>query len=464
MALTRFGDVLRWPGIGPFLRWRWGRAVLQVWLLFLAGWMLYDAFTGPRQPHRNLATVLAWVHFRGLLILALLLGGNLFCMACPFTLTRSLFPRLSMRGPRWPRFLRTKWPAIATLFLLFFLYEWWDLWASPRLTGWVALAYFVVAFVLEVLFQDSPFCKYICPLGQFNFVHAALSPTEIRARALEVCRTCPGHECVRGSPRVAGCGTLLYVPQMRGNLDCTQCLDCVRACPYDNVALALRPNLAEVIRPDAWPHRMDVAFLVWMLLAVGLSNAFGMVAPARQAEAWLAQWGLRSEGLRLFALFAGMNLALPFFILWMLGVWTRRWSGGFLPWSRAAASLVPAFIPLSFGIWAAHYGFHFLSTAWVVVPVVQEWLLEHGLSTGTANWTPHFLLPPWAWFPLQVLLVLAGLAATLWALRERARRVYPNADRAALLFPWVAVALFVAWAALVLFSLPMEMRGMPSGH
>ena len=32
----------------------------------------------------------------------------------------------------------------------------------------------------------------------------------------------------------------LFLPAKVGNLDCTLCLDCVQACPHDNVALASR--------------------------------------------------------------------------------------------------------------------------------------------------------------------------------------------------------------------------------
>lgn len=462
-AMPAWRDLLRWPLLGPVLRWRWGRAGFQVGLLLVALLMVYDGFTGPREPHRNLATVLAWVHYRGLLLLALLSLGNVFCMACPFSLLRTVGRRLSVAGWRWPRPLRTKGVAVAFLFLIFFLYEWLDLWAWPWGTAWVILAYFAAAFVLEALFQESAFCKYVCPLGHFNYVHAALAGVQVQARNSEVCRTCPGKECVRGTERVPGCGTLLFVPQMRGNFDCTLCLDCARACPYDNVALAVRSPLAEVADPDAWPRRWDVAFLVFFLLAASLVNALGMTPPAYDVLDWLARWGLSHEGGRLLVLFAVLNLGAPLAVMALLVRWHRR----FLPHRRAnlaLSRLAPALVPLSFGIWAAHYGYHFWSTAWVLVPVLQEFARSHGLNWGSPRWEPVFLLPPGWWYPLQVLLVLAGFGLTLWSLTRRAQKAFPHTDRQALLFPWVVLAMLVAWAAIALFALPMEMRGSPLGH
>jgi ferredoxin len=83
-----------------------------------------------------------------------------------------------------------------------------------------------------------------------------------------------------GAGRFPGCETGLFVPQLASNMDCTLCLNCVRACPYDNVALRLRAPWREVVR-DGWRHRgRRWALLLGVLLAWwGLLNAFAMVPP-----------------------------------------------------------------------------------------------------------------------------------------------------------------------------------------
>ena len=80
----------------------------------------------------------------------------------------------------------------------------------------------------------------------------------------------------KGTP---GCGTLLFAPQMASSMDCTLCLDCVRACPHDNVGLLARAPGSELLNPDALPRRYDMAFLLIALAFMGLVNAFGMVPP-----------------------------------------------------------------------------------------------------------------------------------------------------------------------------------------
>jgi cytochrome c oxidase assembly factor CtaG len=83
-------DLLRTPILGPILRYRHLRRTLQIAMFLLAAVVAIDGFFGPQVAPVNLAGVLPWTHCRGLAVIALLMAGNLFCMACPFTLPRDL--------------------------------------------------------------------------------------------------------------------------------------------------------------------------------------------------------------------------------------------------------------------------------------------------------------------------------------------------------------------------------------
>ncbi|MGD8552286.1 MAG: hypothetical protein PVG02_01380, partial [Anaerolineales bacterium] len=323
-------DLLHVPFLGNILRSRWGRLIFQIPLFILLALIVYDGFTGPQFAPENTATVLAWVHYRGLVILVILIGGNFFCMGCPFTIPRTIARKLSLRGSRWPARLRNKWVSIFSLFGIFWLYEWLDLWASPLLTAWVAIAYFVIAFGLEAWFSESAFCKYVCPLGAFNFTFSMVSPLQITERNRQVCRECEGKECVNGSEQVPGCGTELFVPTIESNMDCVFCLDCVRACPYDNVALQARNPLKEARHSLTVPS-FSLAFMIMSLIFTGLMNAFGMVPPVYELQAWLADTlELRSDALRLMLVFGTGNLLLPAVILFVLTLISRRPGGSFI--------------------------------------------------------------------------------------------------------------------------------------
>jgi polyferredoxin len=79
-------DLLRLPVIGPLFRWKHARTFLQLPLLAISLLMIFHGLFGPSLAPKNLATVLTWLHFRGLLVLVILCAGNFFCMACPFML------------------------------------------------------------------------------------------------------------------------------------------------------------------------------------------------------------------------------------------------------------------------------------------------------------------------------------------------------------------------------------------
>lgn len=458
-------DILRWRGIGRFLRWRHGRLVGQLLLLTVAIIVIYDGLTGPPFAPENLATNTVWLQYRGFVMLALLLAGNLFCMNCPFTIPRSLARKWSGAGRRWPRALRNKWVALTILFLYLFLYEWLDLWASPWLTAWIIIAYFVSAFVLEFFFAESPFCKYVCPLGTFNYVGSTISPLQIQVTSQDVCRTCVGKECVNGSQDangkiiMLGCGTELFPPQITSNLDCTMCLDCARACPYDNVGLVKRPWLNELKTARSWPRRWDVSFLIWVFAFAGLSNAFGMTPPIYQLAAWLAgKLKTTNEGVLLLLIFAVLNLILPLVLgvgaAWISNRLANSWESLRVTFSK----YTPILVPFSFAVWLAHYGFHFATGALSIIPAAQNFLIDHGiLFLGSdPNWLLSNILPLNWLLPLQLIILIVGFGGSYYVLTEIGRN---EKESFMTQLPWLLLLIMLAVSAVYLFNLPMEMRG-----
>ena len=489
-------DVLKIPVIGKILRWRYGRLIFQIPLFLIAVLLIYDGFTGPQLASQNLATVLPWVHYRGLVVVALLVAGNLFCMGCPFTVTRGLAKRLNRTQRRFPRVLRNKWLSIAGLLGLFFLYEWMNLWSSPALTAWVIVAYFVASFTLELMFTESAFCKYVCPLGAFNFVYSTVAPTQITAQNLNICQTCVGKECVNGSYNptplilidqigingqpdkthshgptgVLGCGTQLFAPQIKSNMDCMLCLDCVRACPHDNIALAIRTPGRELFDPEAWPKRWDFSLLFVFLSFMALVNAFGMIPPVYDLIQGLAE-GLQlkalgfsdaaTEGVVLFLLFALGSIILPLGLV-LLAAWlTQHLSRTTEKYSlrQTVGFFAPIFVPIGLGIWIAHYGFHFLIGVYSIVPVFQTFLIDHGITLlgQSPNWTLTGVDESITGL-VQMVALLGGTFGSFFVAQWIARHIYGKQQFTALL-TWAFLILLMSYTALQIFSQPMEMRG-----
>jgi ferredoxin len=481
-------DVLSWTGLRRFVRWRYARFVLQLPLLILALFVIVDGLTGRQLAPRNVATTATWLHYRGLVVIALALVGNAFCAACPLMLTRGPADWLKRRLPRelrWPAWLRSKWAVAALVLAVLFSYEAFDLWASPWLTAWLAVAYFVGAFAIDALFPAGTFCRYVCPLGNFNFAFASVSPTQVAAADPDVCRTCEHKPCLHGRETYAdparapgersfvpldeivhangegsfpGCETKLFVPAMTSNMDCTACMNCVRACPYDNVAVVLRSPARELVS-DPWRKRwgLPLAAFAVLLLFWGLLNAVAMVPPFYDAAEWLARTtGSRDEALLLGLFFAAFSLG-GLALAGATAVLADLAGGaGFAP-RRALTRWAYPFVALAFGFWAAHYLFHFLTGAASIVPVVQHFFEWRGAAVDP-NWRLARLVPSSLLFPLGAAIsggyaLLASYVTVRIALRDFGRR------GAVAMWPMLLLVVALAAFQVLVLALPMEMRG-----
>ena len=467
-------DVLRWPLVGSFLRWRYARTSLQFVLLLVAAVLILHGLFGPQVAPANLATVLSWVQYRGWLILALLVAGNFFCTACPFVLVRDQGRRLTAPSRKWPRWLRVKWIGIALFIGVLFAYELFDLWALPRATAWLVLGYFAAALAIDLRFTGATFCKYLCPIGQFSFVASTLSPLELRVRQPETCRTCRTVDCIKGRRDEAvpsrvlrrGCELALFLPAKVGNLDCTFCMDCVQACPHDNIAVATRVPGLELVDPRrrsgiGWlPRRRDVAALVVLFVFGGLINALGMTAPARAMEQGLANLlGAQSESPVLAALFAIVLIAIPILLLGIAGMLTASLTRRGLSSSLDVVTRYSyALVPLGFGVWLAHYGFHLLTGVLTLIPVTQSAVLDlfGWPALGTPLWQLTGMRPGLV-FPIEVGVIVMGAGGSLVLAYLISERDYLE-RRVIATIPWAAVTIAITVAALWITSQPMDMR------
>jgi ferredoxin len=447
--------------------------VLQLPLLALAVVMMVHGFFGPGEAPRNLATVLTWIHYRGALVIVLLAAGNLFCMACPFMLPRELARMLVRPVRHWPARLRNKWTAILLFAGILFAYELFDLWNSPWWTAALIAGYFAAALVVDSLFSGASFCKYLCPIGQFNFVASTLSPLELRIADGGVCARCATRDCINGrrDARDAsivvrrGCELALFQPEKRGNVDCTLCLDCVYACPHDNITLAPRLPASELWGDPRrsgigfFSSRPDLAALTLVFTFGALLNVFGMVSPVHVAHQWISGiLGTTHEAPVLAALFGFALVIEPVALLGLAAVATR-WAGRRRePLLPIATRFAYALVPLGVAVWAAHYLVHLLTGFLSAIPAAQSALAMVG-----APWLDSVALaaagmPPTRVAPLSHGVLLLGLAGSLLVAYRIAERQYH--ERATGTFvPWAMLILLLWGVANWLLLQPMEMRG-----
>ncbi|MBV8897201.1 MAG: cytochrome c oxidase assembly protein, partial [Acidobacteriaceae bacterium] len=399
------------------------RRLAQVAMLLVAVAVMADGFFGTQIAPMNLAGVLPWIHWRALTLIALLMVGNLFCMACPFTLIRDIGRKFLPANLRWPSALRTKWLAAALILIYLWAYEAFGLWNSPWLTAWVIAGYFGAALLIDGVFRGASFCKYVCPIGQFQFVSSLISPREVRVRSQRVCKSCSTYDCIRGNERARGCELYLFQPKKEGSLDCTFCLDCVKACPHDNVALV--PVLpAATLTKDTYrssigrlSRRTDFAALALLIVFGAFVNAAGMTNPVMMWEHGLhARLGPGAMPWIVGAFILCGAVLLPLLVSLMLRAVSSK---------ELMHRFAFALVPIGFAMWLAHLSFHFVSY-WVAT----QWLTS-----------------------AQILILDCGLLMTLYVLWRIAGQVR------LLWAPAVLACALYAAGVWIVFQ-PMQMRGM----
>ncbi|QDU28230.1 Putative electron transport protein YccM [Anatilimnocola aggregata] len=467
-------DLLHVPVLGHFLRWRYARFTAQAAMTVLAAVVIYDGLVGPQVGAMNLAGVLPWIHWRGLLVLGLLVAGNFFCFACPFTLPRALARRWLPQGRAWPTWLRSKWLAAGLLVLFLWSYEAFSLWDSPWLTAWITVGYFVAAFTIEGFFRGGSFCKYVCPIGQFNFVQSLISPLEVRVRRADTCANCTTHDCLKGNATNTGCELQLFQPRKGGNMDCTFCLDCVQACPQQNVGILATTSVTE-LWSDRWrsgvgrfSQRPDLAALVLVLVFGAFANAAGMVGPVVDWQNELSsRLGQRSHWLTSTLFYSATIVALPLLAVVSASALNRL--GNPLTTSRRelATRFAFAFVPLGFAMWLAHYSFHFLTSSETIVPVTQRFTSDLGFSwLGSPLWSCACCRPLTDWLLQFELLALdVGLLASLYVVWKIAGSLTNSSSSTwKIAAPWAGLVLLLFALGVWIVFQPMQMRGtLPGG-
>ncbi len=478
-AHARF-DLLRVRGIGRLLRSRTVRTTIRWMLVAAAVVIVIDGFWGPTDAPSNLAGTLAWTHWRGVVVLALLFGGNFLCMSCPLIAPRNLLRRWWTPRLRWPERLRSKWIAVALIALWLVCYEACDLWANPWATAWIILGYFAGILLVDGLFRGGSFCKWVCPIGQFHMTQSLVAPLTVAVVNHATCDTCVGRECIRGSDRgqlksqsvaltvrVPGCELELFQPVKRGNLDCTFCLDCVDACPHENVAIVVStPSVSLTAR--SWGSsigrigsRGDVAALLGLLTFGAFANAAGMTGPWIEFVGSVAQAFAWSSSILVEAVITSSAvIVVPTLVLALASTLSARASHTTVHESFCRGA--HAIVPIGAAMWCIHWCFHLVTSASTGVPVIQRALNDIGIGWfGQPQWAASCcgVTPTWL-LPAELILLQVGLLVSGWMIwrGSGARSARPLLSA----LPWWCVALALWCVGSWIILQPMQMRGTAS--
>jgi hypothetical protein len=143
----------------------------------------------------------------------------------------------------------------------------------------------------------------------------------------------------------------------------------------------------------------------------------------------------------------------PVLLLGLASWLTVRAGGSNRPLLPLAVRYSDALVPLGFGMWLAHYGFHFLTGLWTFIPVTQSALAPW---LGTPLWTLRGVPAPIV-LVIEIGFLLLGFAGSLVITHSLASEDAPQHPMRAFL-PWASVSLIIWAASIWLMFQPMEMR------
>lgn len=405
-------DLSRLPVLRSLLRSPWPRFLAVAVTLggFLAATVA--ALLGTPVGSRNFGIVFVWIAWWALLMLiAVPFFGRSWCSICPIPVPgewlqrgRLLLPGSTMpiSARRWPARWRSLWLqnlgfaalAVTAMAIL----------TTPRLTGFVLLGLLIAALAVSVIFERRAFCRYLCPVGGFIGLYSQVAPLELRARDPALCASHHPKTCYKGTTKGFGCLWQTYPAALVKNNACGLCLECLRTCPFDNVALRLRPFGADLLQPS---RRLDEAFKACLLLGSALAYSAVMLGP--WASLKRAAYAVGSAPWLLYALaFLVLVLGVVPGLFTLATALGTRLSGARLPPRRALATFSSALVPLGLASWLAFSLSFILANLSYLGPVLSDPLGRGWDLFGTASlgWTPFLT----EWLPvLQAFVLVAGL-------------------------------------------------------
>jgi hypothetical protein len=361
---------------------------------------------------------LIWIAWWGLLILfAVPILGRGWCNICPIPLVGDWIQQGTVLGPnsktegfggkrRWPKKLRNIW--IQNGFFLTLAIFSTVILTDPLITSIAILALFILAIGLSLVFERRAFCRYICPVSGFIGLYSQTAPVEVRVIDSSICRDHTEKTCYTGNGNGFGCPWGVYPAAITKNVNCGTCMECLRSCPYDNMAVNLRSPGKDLFNPRE--RKFDEAIKAFIMLGSAIVYSIVMIGPWGRIKMAAysigsAQWFGYASILLLFVL--GI---LPGMLYFGLKLSNNQITKSDL--KKTFVNQSYALIPLGLAAWIAFsLSFIFANFSYVFMtlsdPFGWGWNL---IGMAESAWVPYLseFVPG-----LQVLVILIGLVLTI---------------------------------------------------
>ncbi|GAB4575822.1 MAG: 4Fe-4S binding protein [Anaerolineae bacterium] len=421
----------QFPALKRLFRSRAFQPAFMLLTLAVFALAVLTGFFGTPAGNRNFGIVFVWIVWWALLIILLVPAlGRFWCTICPIPAPGEWVQRRAIirRVPGLPRTLGWRWPRrLKNMWLQNFGFLGVALFSAviltrPAVSASVLLAFVVAGLALSLLYRNRAFCRYVCPVGGFIGLYAMLAPVGLRVQDPGVCREHRTKDCITGNERGYGCPWMVYPGNLQRNVYCGLCMECLKTCPKDNIAIVIRQPGEDLYVAEE--HRLDEAYKAFIMLGCALIYSVVLLGPWGWLKSWanlesLPHWALYAAGFLSFNLLALPGLFALFAAL------ARRIGGMGAPLRRVVVDFAYTLVPLGLAAWIAFsLGFVLVNGSYALQtlsdPFGWGWNL---FGTAAFPWQPlgANLLPA-----LQGGVLIAGLVFTVQSAYRLVRQHIPR--------------------------------------
>ena len=454
-------ELTRLPLVKPLLRSRWPQFLARS--LALAGFLIaiLAGLLGTPVGNRNFAIVFVWIAWWALLILITVpLFGRGWCSICPIPMPGEWLQQGNILGPaeserpgslrrlvlgrRWPKPWRNIWlqNGAFTLVALFSTV----VLTQPFATGIVLAGFLIIAIITSLVYERRAFCRYLCPVGGFIGLYSQLAPVELRVKDTRVCAAHTEKTCYTGNAEGYGCPWQVFPGGLVKNTYCGTCMECLRTCPHDNIAINLRSPGVDLYNPSG--RKLDETYKAFIMLGSALVYTAVLLGPWGLLKSAANQIGSIAWFVYVLAFITLIFFFLPglFYISVAIG---RRISRSKVNLRKTFIAQSDSLVPLGLTSWVSFsLSFVFANFSYVWPAISDPFGWGWNLTGGTGlSWTPYWMnIVP----AMQVLVLSGGLSWASQTSFRIAAEQSPPQDASRQAWPVVVFCTLATLALLVL--------------
>lgn len=443
-------NLLDSPWIKAMLKSRLFPGIIQIPVLIVFAFIVFQLMAGPSEAHDNFGTAGTWVLWWPLIPIIFVFIGRFWCAICPFATVSDWVQKFVGNNRPVPKFLRKY--GIWLIDIFFILITWSDhtfgIVENPRGSGFLLLLITTGVIASGAFFERRTWCRYLCFLGGLSGNYARSGGLELHATP-EKCAKCKTQSCYKGTKSVQGCPMFEFPRTMDNMARCNLCANCIKACPNDSIQLSPRiptKGLWFIKKP-----KFEESFLAIVIMGIVFVQNITMLQIWQNILSGLENFVGTKNYFVTFTITFIIAMALPVLALFISSYFSKIANRRSVIENFARFGY--ALIPLDLAGHIAHNLFHLLAEG---KSVIYTFLELFGANIG--NQSTAFVSNSTIQI-LQFAIIALGTFGSIYAAYKISKSNFESENKTLSSFlPQAILSIILALVNLYLFMLPMAMR------